>query len=841
MGNRAITEPLALTTDYVSIDGRYTDANGNPYASVAAAEAALGRRMNQYTVGLTVLVKESGWAEAKEYWVQPYETNGVTAYHLVKKGGEDLTKALTLSGEQKYYASANVNDRPADVVIETGVVKALGYKVLNPNLSFAEQVNSANTIYEIKDSFDLGGGNVTIPTGCTLKFNGGKLVNGTIDFNGCFIDSLNVPIFGTDMEFTNVNVKNTELIATWFGFTPQNTDVTQLNKIIAFGCNVFIPKGEYLLTSTIEKTTSENITNIYGESRATILRSTTCDIFNVKYTRIESFQIKAEGYYGIKVNGSYVKVIDNDIRRCAVGVGNEFTMPNKMENEVSNNTIQYCTDSGIKYIGSSPVGGYGYISGLKIHDNYIVKAGTGVDDYTAPGTEGFGYGIYIENIYAATVEKNVCEYCSFCGIYVMYSDYQTTGLFVINNGLEQNKRAQIVLDISTDHSSIRGLEIRENRSSYPFAKVSNFINEYAITKTRSTQGTGAYGLFTLQDYTNKAFGFDRNNSFGKNINTLYKNVSKLSDLGANTLSHPLTDNGIEFYKGETLSSLPLIWAEQGIYRIKYSMKRTTTPTGGTDVPSGFLDIVAKCKNDKVNMTYSFLTTAMGVKIFNAFIKVNTAGPLYISAYIESGSALPEDMPLFTVSDLSVEKYSLSAVTRSSIRGMYSDLKGLSIFDDSLDKVISYNGTAWVEEDGEVAGIRRTGTSNQRPTPTNIGFKYFDTSLGKPIYWNGSAWTDANGETVGLQVNDTTILLAATASSSKTINVYSSSAITATTQNPDGSITDLWLTTNVGTLTNGAYPVTLTATSANSTNPRGAKVIISNGTDVVIVNVVQNYV
>ena len=40
--------------------------------------------------------------------------------------------------------------------------------------------------------------------------------------------------------------------------------------------------------------------------------------------------------------------------------------------------------------------------------------------------------------------------------------------------------------------------------------------------------------------------------------------------------------------------------------------------------------------------------------------------------------------------------------------------------------------------------------------------------------------DFNGETVGLQVRDTTVLLAA-AASSKTINVYSSSAITAVSQ------------------------------------------------------------
>lgn len=136
-------------------------------------------------------------------------------------------------------------------------------------------------------------------------------------------------------------------------------------------------------------------------------------------------------------------------------------------------------------------------------------------------------------------------------------------------------------------------------------------------------------------------------------------------------------------------------------------------------------------------------------------------------------------------------------------------------------------------------LNTVGETVKRPTLIPVGFQYFDTTLSKPIYWNGTIWVDSNGESVGLQVKDTTVLLEADASS-KTINVYSSSAITATAQNPDGSTTDLWLTASVGSLTSGAYPVTLTANSANSTNPRGAKVIISNGTDVVIVNVVQNY-
>lgn len=47
--------------------------------------------------------------------------------------------------------------------------------------------------------------------------------------------------------------------------------------------------------------------------------------------------------------------------------------------------------------------------------------------------------------------------------------------------------------------------------------------------------------------------------------------------------------------------------------------------------------------------------------------------------------------------------------------------------------------------------RTTGSTSQRPdlgtSSTVRGFLYFDTTLGKPIYWNGSGWVDANGESV----------------------------------------------------------------------------------------------
>ena len=258
MGNRAITEPLALTTDYVSIDGRYTAANGNPYASVAAAETALGRRMNQYTVGLTVLVKESGWTEAKEYWVQPKGTTPET-YGLVEKGGKDLTKALTLSDEQKHNASANINDRAADVAPVTNEVRALGYKVLNPALGFSEQVenvvdndvvivDNSNTIFEIRDEFDLESGSVTIPTNCILKFNGGKLSGGTLTVNS--IEAPRVKIFD---DVTLANAPTNEVYPEWFGavadgvtdcFTAMQAAVSCTNVTVKLGKGTYYCNGK---------------------------------------------------------------------------------------------------------------------------------------------------------------------------------------------------------------------------------------------------------------------------------------------------------------------------------------------------------------------------------------------------------------------------------------------------------------------------------------------------------------------------------------------------------------------------------------------------------------------
>lgn len=83
---------------------------------------------------------------------------------------------------------ALVDTNPEDLEIRNGLLQladrsstdGLGYVILRPDKTFAEQVVHTNTIYEVRYNFDLNGASVTIPANCTLNFVGGKVTDGTL-------------------------------------------------------------------------------------------------------------------------------------------------------------------------------------------------------------------------------------------------------------------------------------------------------------------------------------------------------------------------------------------------------------------------------------------------------------------------------------------------------------------------------------------------------------------------------------------------------------------------------------------------------------------------------------
>lgn len=55
------------------------------------------------------------------------------------------------------------------------------------------------------------------------------------------------------------------------------------------------------------------------------------------------------------------------------------------------------------------------------------------------------------------------------------------------------------------------------------------------------------------------------------------------------------------------------------------------------------------------------------------------------------------------------------------------------------------------------GLPVSGTTAQRPTNAEIGFRYFDTTLGGPVYWNGTEWVGGEVETVLMAVDSATVI------------------------------------------------------------------------------------
>ena len=83
--------------------------------------------------------------------------------------------------------------------------------VLDENESFARQITKRNTTYIIRYDFDLNGASIRIPDGCTLRFDGGCLRNGTLLGAGTRINTdagyrlfHNVVFQGFDLPFLDV-------------------------------------------------------------------------------------------------------------------------------------------------------------------------------------------------------------------------------------------------------------------------------------------------------------------------------------------------------------------------------------------------------------------------------------------------------------------------------------------------------------------------------------------------------------------------------------------------------------------------------------------------------------
>ena len=93
--------------------------------------------------------------------------------------------------------------------------------------TFAEQVVTPNVTYIIPYNYDLGGKEIVLPKGCTLKFNGGSIRNGVLIGDKTRIEAPKVKIIEPTLTAKGTwNVK--ELWSEWFGAKGDGNDETSV-------------------------------------------------------------------------------------------------------------------------------------------------------------------------------------------------------------------------------------------------------------------------------------------------------------------------------------------------------------------------------------------------------------------------------------------------------------------------------------------------------------------------------------------------------------------------------------------------------------------------------------
>lgn len=108
---------------------------------------------------------------------------------------EDLTKSLPDKNGNSYLSLKDREYNPEDfsglgrIILRKNIVDIENpiYGKVKKNYLYQDMINKENTIYEIRYDFDLNGQEITIPEGCVLDFQGGKIINGTINLNNAKI------------------------------------------------------------------------------------------------------------------------------------------------------------------------------------------------------------------------------------------------------------------------------------------------------------------------------------------------------------------------------------------------------------------------------------------------------------------------------------------------------------------------------------------------------------------------------------------------------------------------------------------------------------------------------
>jgi len=233
-----------------------------------------------------------------------------------------------------------------------------GYKIIRQDFDFQNiPIGYDNSIWEIRHVHDLGGLAATLPTGVTLRFNGGKITNyGAITLNNTLIESFNDQAFDDSGSFISDTFNNQELKLSWFGSLGNDAyDNTKAMYLAlsgaSIGSSISVRKGIYLINSKITvnkkvKFTGEGVlkasfdtseffevtaNGVVFDSGLTFDGDDKAELAGIKFSDSEFsevFRCKFLNFNGTAITANSgstgLKVERNDFDNCQIPTTNQF-------------------------------------------------------------------------------------------------------------------------------------------------------------------------------------------------------------------------------------------------------------------------------------------------------------------------------------------------------------------------------------------------------------------------------------------------------------------------------------------------------------------------------------
>lgn len=660
------------------------------------------------------------------------------------------TYPQSLTDAQKLQAQANLNDTAANAL--TG---KLGYKVLQPGASFASQVTESNTIYEIRDVFDLGTVDaqnpvsVTIPDGCVLKFNGGLIKNGRL--TNAYIEASRVKIFTGDVTFSNL--KNGILYPEWWGAVADNT--TDCSSAVQIALNlsktVSFTRGNYVCNTALQCSIGASI---IGESKyASIIKTNGITLH--RYSKVSNVTIRA-----INKQTPYVLKVTNS------GFGrNEYTANISITNiKIIGGAFEDTVDNQVK----------GLVIECDITTDTQGMYNALFENILFDGK--MDYGIYFNSINNVSNDFSWITYFYFNDIFI--------------NGAKNP--IEFMSDSEWNQYNFQALYFTNVTAQYNTGYTESFVRLTHISSS----------VF------DKCHCVDKPSSFKDyHIKSEYCKV-KID-------SYPSTfDNMLSSYLGGASVQQMLASFTYSTNSDSTGMNVPCKISSSTKIANGNAPsipfIIPMCYLDTEISPQSFV----GVRITNYNQQSNTRKDALIGF---DGSGIPRYdygeldgekwnlKRIYSTHTVPVHSASSFPVNANFDRGafvFYISIRGNISYD-------SYTG-GWYDQ----LGVRITSNVTKRRGNTadrtgmtmysyNDGFLFYDTDLGKYVCWDGSAWVNLDETVVSVSASTLTQEM-------KDNYIYNASELTALTITLPQSVGPDFI--SQVNFTSGSTPTTLTAPS-----------------------------